>query len=89
MERKGNNMSKDKWSLLKECADFKEVYDYVFNKYGVNGYCSVLDQLENEIEAYENSLEDEWQKVVDDGNVPYSVQWYCGAIDTEYFLNEC
>ena len=82
-------MIKDRWELLRECADFKEVYDYVFNKYGVDEYCSVLDQLENEIEAYENSSEDEWQQVVDNGDIPYSVQWFVGMIDTDYFLNEC
>lgn len=77
------------WALLRNCADFKDVYDYVFNKYGVEDYLSVLDTIEAELEEYENSSEDEWQEIVDAGNVKDSVWWYVGTISTEYFLNEC
>ena len=31
-------MSKDRWEVLRNCVDFQEIYDYVFNKYGVEDY---------------------------------------------------
>ena len=49
----------------------------------------ILDEIEREIQNYLDSTEEEWQEVVENGNVPESVEWYCGMIDTEYFLNEC
>lgn len=82
-------MERDRWELLRKCADFKEVYDHIFNEYGVEEYESVLDKIEKELEDYENSTDDEWQSVVEQGNVPDSVLWFVGMIDTEYFLNEC
>lgn len=48
-------MSKDRWEVLRNCADFQKIYDYVFNKYGVEDYCSILDKIEDELETYENS----------------------------------
>ena len=82
-------MSKDRWEVLRNCADFQEIYDYVFNKYGVEDYCSILDKIEDELETYENSSSEKWQEIVENGNISDSIQWFCGMIDTEYFLNEC
>ena len=82
-------MSKDRWEVLRNCADFQEIYNYVFNKYGVEDYCSILDKIEDELETYENSSSEKWQGAVENGNIPDSIQWFCGMIDTEYFLNEC
>ena len=82
-------MSKDRWEVLRNCADFQEIYDYVFNKYGVEDYCSILDKIEDELKTYENSSSEKWLETVENGNIPDSIQWLCGMIDTEYFLNEC
>ena len=82
-------MSKDRWEVLRSCVDFQEIYDCVFNKYGVEDYCSILDKIEDELETYENSSSEKWQEAVENGNIPDSIQWFCGMIDTEYFLNEC
>lgn len=82
-------MSKDRWKVLRDCADFQEVYNYVFNKYGAEDYCSVLDKIEDELEAYENSSDKEWQEAVENENIPDSIQWFCGMIGTECFLKEC
>lgn len=82
-------MDKDRWELLRQCADFKEVYDHVFNEYGFDECCSILDRIEMELEDYENSSDDEWQSVVEQGNVPDSVAWFVGMINTEFFLYEC
>lgn len=82
-------MSKDRWKVLRNCADFQEIYDYVFNKYGVEDYCSILDKIEDELEIYENPSSEKWQGAVESRNIPDSIQWFCGMIDTEYFLNEC
>lgn len=82
-------MSKDRWEVLRNCADFQEIYDYVFNKYGVEDYCSILDKIEDELEFYENSSSEKWQEAAENENIPDSIQWFCGMIDTEYFLNEC
>ena len=82
-------MSKDRWEVLRNCVDFQEIYDCVFNKYGVEDYCSILDKIEDELETYENSSSEKWQEAVENGNIPDSIQWFCGMIDTEYFLNEC
>lgn len=82
-------MSKDRWEVLRNCADFQEVYDYVFNKYGVEDYCSILDKIEDELKTYENSSSEKWQEAVENENISDSIQWFCGIIDTEYFLNEC
>ena len=71
--------AKDRWEVLRNCVDFQEIYDCVFNKYGV----------EDELETYENSSSEKWQEAVENGNIPDSIQWFCGMIDTEYFLNEC
>ena len=60
-------MSKDRWEVLRNCADFQEIYDYVFNKYGVEDYCSILDKIEDELETYENSSSEKWQEAVENG----------------------
>ena len=82
-------MSKDRWEVLRNCVDFQEIYDCVFNKYGVEDYCSILDRIEDELETYKNSSSEKWQEAVENGNIPDSIQWFFGMIDTEYFLNEC
>ena len=81
-------MSKDRWKVLRNCADFQEIYDYVFNKYGVEDYCSILDKIEDELETYENSSSEKWQEAVENENISDSIQWFFGIIDTEYFLNQ-
>jgi len=81
-------MNENRWPLLMNCADFQEVYDYIFNKYMEEDCFSILDDIENEIETYENSSEEEWQKNINNENIPASVQWYCGIINTKYFLTE-
>lgn len=82
-------MNKDRWKILRNCADFQKVYDYVFNKYNIKDYCFVLDEIENELETYENASDEEWQKIIENGNIPDSIRWFCGMINTECFLNEC
>lgn len=77
------------WKLLRSHTDFKKVYRYVFAKYGAANYRSVLNTIENELEFFEEATEDERQKLINNADVPYSVEWYYGIIDTEYFLNEC
>lgn len=78
----------NEWNNLMECADFNIVLKEAKIRYGEK-YKDKLNEIEREIENYLESSEDAWQKVVDSGDVPYSVLWYCGAIDTTYFLQEC
>lgn len=79
---------KSRWKNLRECSDFDKVFNKIKLDY-VGNYINILDEIEREIQNYLDSTEEEWQEVVENGNVPESVKWYCGMIDTEYFLNEC
>ena len=79
---------KSRWKNLRECSDFDKVFNKIKLDY-VGNYINILDEIEREIQNYLDSTEEEWQEVVENGNVPESVEWYCGMIDTEYFLNEC
>lgn len=79
---------KSRWKNLSECSDFDKVFNKIKLDY-VENYINILDEIEREIQNYLDSTEEEWQEVVENGNVPESVKWYCGMIDTEYFLNEC
>ena len=75
----------NKWNNLMECADFNIVLKEAKIRYGKK-YKDKLNEIEREIENYLESSDEAQQKVVDNGDVPYSVLWYCGAIDTTYFL---
>lgn len=83
-------MNQTRWTLLSNCADFKKVYDYVFNQYYAKNDCIyvLLDTIESELQTYENSSEEKWNVVVEKGEIPQSVMWYCGMIDTNSFLND-
>lgn len=82
-ERKMNN----KWEKLCECADFDKIYQNIKKTYG-DEYIDVLNKIENEIEDYLNSTDKEIQLMVENNDIPYSVQWYVGMIDTDNFLKE-
>lgn len=66
----GRKLGENKWPLLKTCADFKKVYDYILDKYDD----SILDTIEKEIELYNDLSEDDYAKTVE--TRPISVLWY-------------
>jgi len=79
---------KNRWKNLCECADYQKVYQYVQEEYK-DEYINILDKIESEIAAYLESTNKESQMMVDANEIPCSVQWYVGMIDTDYFLHEC
>lgn len=78
-------MNKGRWKLLQKCADFERVYNYIFDNYGKD-YYSILDKIENELEFCENASDEEFYETFNFGNIPDSILWYYGAIDTDNFL---
>lgn len=80
-------MTKTKWKNLKECADFKIVFENVKSVFPDEN-CKLLDRIENDIKNYLNASDEEWQNVIESGKVPISIKWYCGMIDTQDFLEE-
>ena len=79
---------KSRWKNLSSCADFDKVFNKIKLDY-IGNYIEKLDEIEKEIQDYLDSTDDEWQSVVENCNVPASVEWFVGMIDTDYFLNEC
>lgn len=76
-----------RWNNLSECTDFNQLLDELKSSYA-DSYEEKMDEMEREIQNYLDSSEEEWQDTVENGKAPYSVQWYCGAIDTNLLINE-
>lgn len=75
----------NKWEILSGCADFNIIFGKIKAKYA-DDYTEKLDEIERQIQYYLDSPEEEWQTIVENGEVPYAVQWYVGMLNTETFL---
>lgn len=74
----------NKWNYLNECADGAHVISKIKSCY--DDYEQELDRIEFEIQAYNNTSDEEWNMIVKEGKVPTSVLWYAGLLSTEDYL---
>ena len=61
----------NKWNYLNECADGAHVISKIKSCY--DDYEQELDRIEFEIQAYNNTSDEEWDMIVKEGKVPTSV----------------
>ena len=57
----------NKWNYLNECADGAHVISKIKSCY--DDYEQELDRIEFEIQAYNNTSDEEWDMIVKEGNI--------------------
>lgn len=73
-----------RWKHIEETADFDDLVDTL--KERDEFYERWLDIIDKEIELYLESTDDDWEEIVECDQVPDSVLWYDGEIDTEQLV---